>query len=236
MADLSITASNVVPALDGKVGQAGEAMDAGDLIYYKKSDSKWYLAAAATDAGDTLYAICVSGATAANQQIVYFNTVSQTVAVGAILTQGTIYVMSPTSGKLAEAGDLTAPVSEVQTVSVSGATSGTFTLTFDGQTTAAIAYNASAATVETALEALSNIDAVSVSGGPLNSSGVAVTFGGTNADKNVAEMTVTDSTDGTASVATTTPGYSGDFLFIAAYAKSSTELELILKRTAILVA
>ena len=35
-----------------------------------------------------------------------------------------------------------------------GATGGTFTLTFDGQTTAAIAWDASAATVETALEAL----------------------------------------------------------------------------------
>ena len=36
-------------------------------------------------------------------------------------------------------------------------TGGTFTLTYSGQTTGNIAYNASAATVETALEALSNI-------------------------------------------------------------------------------
>lgn len=47
---------------------------------------------------------------------------------------------------------------EQQRVQLSGPpTGGTFTLTFDGQTTGAIAYNASAATVTAALEALSNI-------------------------------------------------------------------------------
>ena len=50
------------------------------------------------------------------------------------------------------------------------ATGGTFTLTYDGQTTAAIAYNASAATVETDIEALSNVTAATVTG-----TGVAAT-------------------------------------------------------------
>lgn len=57
---------------------------------------------------------------------------------------------------------------EVQTVTLGGApTGGTFTLTFNGQTTAAIPYNATAAQVDTALENLSNIGAgdVSVTGG-----------------------------------------------------------------------
>jgi hypothetical protein len=49
------------------------------------------------------------------------------------------------------------PVNEVQRVGHIGAFSGTFTLTFSGQTTSAIAWNASAATVQSALEALSNI-------------------------------------------------------------------------------
>ena len=44
---------------------------------------------------------------------------------------------------------------ETQTVRVNNATGGTFTLTFDGQTTAPIAYNATAAAVQAALEALS---------------------------------------------------------------------------------
>ena len=48
---------------------------------------------------------------------------------------------------------------EHQTVRVTNATGGTFTLTFNGQTTAPIAYNATAAQIDAALEALSNIGA-----------------------------------------------------------------------------
>src|SRR3954465_8763162 len=51
-----------------------------------------------------------------------------------------------------------AGTNEVQTITVTGTpTGGTFTLTYSTQTTAAIAYNATAAAVQTALEALSNI-------------------------------------------------------------------------------
>jgi hypothetical protein len=56
---------------------------------------------------------------------------------------------------------------ETQTVTITGSpTGGTFTLTYDGQTTAPIAYNASAADVQSALESLSNLGsgAVQVSG------------------------------------------------------------------------
>jgi hypothetical protein len=64
------------------------------------------------------------------------------------------------------------PIDEIQVVTLAGGpTGGTFTLTFEAQTTAAIAYNASAATVQSALEALSNLDVGEVSvdgddGGP----------------------------------------------------------------------
>jgi hypothetical protein len=48
---------------------------------------------------------------------------------------------------------------EVITIITTGTpTGGDFTLTFDGQTTGAIAHNASAATIVTALNALSNVD------------------------------------------------------------------------------
>ena len=55
---------------------------------------------------------------------------------------------------------------EKYTIDMGGATSGTFTLTVTGQTTAGIAYNATAATVQAALEALSTVavDEVRVTG------------------------------------------------------------------------
>jgi hypothetical protein len=55
---------------------------------------------------------------------------------------------------------------EIQTITISDADGGTFTLTFGGQTTSSIAWNAAASVVDTALEALSTIEVgeVSVSG------------------------------------------------------------------------
>jgi len=104
-----------------------------------------------------------------------------------------------------------AVTNEVQTVTISGGpTGGTFTLTFSGQTTAAIAYNATAATVQTALEALSNINPGDITvtgnaGGPYT-----VTFGGQYLGDNVAQMSATGSFTGgsspTVAVATTTAG------------------------------
>lgn len=52
-----------------------------------------------------------------------------------------------------------AGANEVQTVAITGTpTGGSLTLTFNGQTTAAIAYNANAGAVQSALEALSNVE------------------------------------------------------------------------------
>jgi hypothetical protein len=101
---------------------------------------------------------------------------------------------------------------EVQTVTVTGVpTGGTFTLTYSGQTTAPIAYNATAATVRTALEALSNLNPgdITTSGGPLPGTPVTVSF----VEGNVVQMTATGSfTGGTSpavAVTTTTPGGDG---------------------------
>lgn len=86
--------------------------------------------------------------------------------------------------------DEVAAVNEQQTVTLTGTpTGGTFTLTFDGQTTGTIAYNASSATLDTALEALSNIGASDLTvtgsaGGPW-----VVEFGGSLAATDVALMT-----------------------------------------------
>lgn len=79
---------------------------------------------------------------------------------------------------------------EVQTVTITGTpTGGTFTLTFSGQTTAGIAYNAAAAAVQSALEALSNLAPgdVTVGGGPGPGTPWTVTF--TIAQGDVPQMT-----------------------------------------------
>ncbi|MGW5689784.1 hypothetical protein ACWEWX_02135 [Streptomyces asiaticus] len=106
------------------------------------------------------------------------------------------------------------PTSEVQTVTVTGSpTGGTYTLTFSGQTTAGIAYNATAAQVKTALEALSNVNPgdVTVTGGPHPGTPVVVTFVGQYLGDDVGQMTasgagLTGGTSPAVSVATTTAG------------------------------
>lgn len=90
------------------------------------------------------------------------------------------------------AGSADPATNEVQTITLTDghtATGGTFTLTYDGQTTSAIAYDANAATIDAALEALSNIGAGDVSvSGTLNT-GITVTFTGALAATNVVALT-----------------------------------------------
>lgn len=104
--------------------------------------------------------------------------------------------------------------SEVQTITVD-ATGGTFTVTFDGQTTGAIAFNATAAAVQTALEAIGNINPgdVTVSGGPGNAGGTtpySIAFGGRYMGQNVPAVTTTPTlTGGAATAAVGTAGAGG---------------------------
>ncbi len=98
-------------------------------------------------------------------------------------------------------------VDEIQTVD-NNASGGDFTLTFDGQTTGTIAFDASAGTVDTAITALSNVVSVTVTGVGDGGDPWVVTFtdpGG----QDVAEMTATDNLTGgtaTTNIATTTAG------------------------------
>lgn len=113
---------------------------------------------------------------------------------------------------------ITAGTNEVQTLARSGlVTGGTFTLTYDGQTTAAIAWNASSATIQAALEALSNMAPGDVvvsnnAGNPVNVGPQVITFGGTLEGTNVVLITA-DSTSlvggGTYDVTLTTEGAAG---------------------------
>jgi hypothetical protein len=102
---------------------------------------------------------------------------------------------------------------EAQTVTITGTpTGGSFTLTFNGETTATILYNANAATVQTALEGLASIEPgdVVVTGGPGPGTPYVVTFTGYYAGQNVTQMTAahtfTGGTTPNVAVTTTTPG------------------------------
>jgi hypothetical protein len=106
-----------------------------------------------------------------------------------------------------------AGTNEVQTVTITGTpTGGTYTLTFNSQTTAAIPYNATATQVQNALVALSNIGSGDVlcAGGPHPATAITVTFQGNLAGGDVPQMTATGSLTGgttpTVTVTTTTPG------------------------------
>ena len=102
-----------------------------------------------------------------------------------------------------------AATAEVQTVTISGAPAGgTFTLSYKGQTTTGIAYNAASSAVQSALNALSTIGANGVTVSGSTGGPYTVTFA---ANKNAEQMTASGSslTGGTTpsvAVATTSQG------------------------------
>lgn len=106
-----------------------------------------------------------------------------------------------------------AGVNEVQTATITGIpTGGSFTLKVDGETTAAIAFDATAAAVQAALEALSNVNPgdVIVTG---TNPAFTITFAGRFSASNVPTIVATASlTGGTApgvTIATTVAGAAG---------------------------
>ena len=107
---------------------------------------------------------------------------------------------------------------EVQQLTIS-ATAGAFSLSYDGQPTAAIPYDASAATLESALEALAAIGAgnIEVSGGPGDASGsnpYTITFAGDLANGNRKQLVANIATltnSGQGEVATLTQGHDEGF-------------------------
>lgn len=107
-----------------------------------------------------------------------------------------------------------AAVSEVQTVTITGTpTGGSFTLTYNGQTTAAIDFDATGSEVDAALEALSNVEPgdVTVTGGPGPGTPFVVTFLATLGNVNALSgngALLTGGASPTVTVTQTTPGSS----------------------------
>lgn len=127
--------------------------------------------------------------------------------------------------------DQAMPGNEVQQIAVN-ATGGTYTVTYSGQTTSAIAYNASAATLLAALEALSNIPAGALKVTQTVSASPAFTytieFGGSLGETNVAAVTtnVGSLTGGTSSATVTTPTAGSSISAIGLTPILPTELSL----------
>ncbi|MFG1872145.1 hypothetical protein [Micromonospora arborensis] len=111
-------------------------------------------------------------------------------------------------------GPYAGSASETQTVTITGGpTGGTWTLTSNGETTAGIAFNATADAVRAALAALPSVNAtdVAVSGGPGPGTPYVVAFRGQFAGQNVAQLTasgasLTGGSTPSVTVATTTAG------------------------------
>jgi len=100
-------------------------------------------------------------------------------------------------------------INEQQTVDITGATSGHFHLTYGGQTTGDIAFDATAAEVQSALAALSSIGTgnVTCTGGDLPGSAVVVEFTGDLGGSDLDLMTIDSSAlDDPGSIAETVAG------------------------------
>lgn len=130
----------------------------------------------------------------------------------AIIERSNVILGGPNGG-YSTAGAPTAGTNAVQTVTITGTpTGGSITLTYEGRTTAAIAFDAAASAVQAALIALDVFASGDVvgSGGPFPDSAVVLTFGGNYAKVPVSVITATSAlTGGTSpavSVAQTTPG------------------------------
>jgi PKD repeat protein len=102
---------------------------------------------------------------------------------------------------------------EQQVIRVTNATGGTYTLTFNGQTTAPLAFNATNAQVDAALEALSSLgpNQVQMSGGPANTANANVFFRRAKQQSNQPQITIDGSglTGATAPTATATTQQEG---------------------------
>lgn len=112
---------------------------------------------------------------------------------------------------------------EKQTIYITDADGGTFTLTFRGHTTATIAWNAAASAVETALNNLSSINTADVTGAGTEADPWVIEFiddhAGVSVDQlssNIDGLTNTGAADPAISISTTQEGAGGDY-FLGQY-------------------
>lgn len=105
MADISITAANVVRVSGEQVsGVAGATITAGQPVYLDSTTSTYLLSDANASGKDAVSGIALNGA-AAGQPLVVAKSGS-VLTIGATVVVGTIYVLSATAGGICPASDL----------------------------------------------------------------------------------------------------------------------------------
>jgi uncharacterized phage protein gp47/JayE len=116
--------------------------------------------------------------------------------LGTFIPVGTIFsVINVPTARFAtiEEGTVHGGINEKQTLTFSAVpASGQFQITFDGQTTAAIAFNANNAAIQSALNALSNLSGVIVSGSYATQ--ILMEFAGSDGEKDQPLCTITGNT------------------------------------------
>jgi hypothetical protein len=107
-ADLSVTAASVAPGSSAitATGVAGEALTAGQFVYRKASDGKFYKADCNSATAEVRVASAVVLTGSAAGQPVVVQTGGQYIA-GATLTAGTVYYLSGTAGGIRPVADNT---------------------------------------------------------------------------------------------------------------------------------
>jgi len=109
MSDLSITAANVLAGADSTVeyGTAGATITAGKTVYFDDTTDKWKLAdcddASAAVRMASKGGIALNGASDGQPLKVLRQ---GDITIGATLTAGTAYYLSPTAGGIAPLADL----------------------------------------------------------------------------------------------------------------------------------
>lgn len=109
MADLSITAANVVAGSNVKTkqGTAGESITAGKTVYRDPTDNKYKLADCDSATAAVRKTTGIALHAASNNQPLLVLTEGP-ITIGATLTPGVAYYLSPTAGGICPVADLSA--------------------------------------------------------------------------------------------------------------------------------
>lgn len=107
MADLTITAANVLSGSGARIlqGKAGAAITAGQTVYQDPADQRFKLADCDNASADVRAVTGIALNGAANGQPLAVQYEGE-IALGAVLTAGVTYYLSPTAGGIAPIGDL----------------------------------------------------------------------------------------------------------------------------------